>query len=282
MKFRNGTAEICVPDGTSEDPALERTTSMGIGAHPDDLEIMAFSAILNAFQNDKEWFCGVVVTDGRDSPRSGPYEKCTDDDMRKIRKNEQKKAAVVGEFGSLVLLDYPSGEAKKKRNQALTSDLIQILEKTCPREVYTHNLADKQPTHVAVAVKVIEAIRRLPAKKRPKKLLGCEVWRGLDWMADGDKVVLDVSNRENLKRALLGLYDSQILSGKRYDLATLGRQRANATYHKALEVDASTAVTYAMDLTPLIENPGKSLADFVGERIDRFAREALALLKTYG
>ncbi|MFH1262561.1 MAG: PIG-L family deacetylase [Pseudomonadota bacterium] len=280
MKFKNPTAEIFVPDGMSTEAALRRTTIMGICAHQDDLEIIASSAILEAFQNGKEWFCGVVLTDGRRSARSGPYEKVSDDEMQKLRKKEQKKAAVIGEYGSLALLDYPSDEVKKNRNQALSGELIQILERANPKVVYTHNLADKHETHVATVLKTIEAIRLLPVKKRPKRLLGCEVWRSLDWLCDRDKVVLDSSAHENLKAALLGVYDSQITGGKRYDLATIGRQRANATYHDPTGIDRSTALTFAIDLTPLIEDAKKEPSEFVKEKIDRFREEALLLLKS--
>jgi LmbE family N-acetylglucosaminyl deacetylase len=240
---------------------------------------MASSAILEAFQDDKKWFCGVVVTDGRGSPRSGFYASASGAEMQAFRKKEQKKAAVVGEFGSLVLLDYPSTAVK---DRDWIHELVALLTKTAPSVVYTHNLADKHPTHVAVAVRTIEAIRLLPEKKRPKKLLGCEVWRGLDWMVDNDKVVLENSTRENLKHALLGVYDSQITGGKRYDLATLGRQRANATYLGPYGVDRSTAVGFAMDLTPLIENPKMDLSEFVVGHISRFAQEVRLTITKLG
>ena len=56
-------------------------------------------------------------------------------------------------------------------------------------------------------------------------------------MPDARKVVLDLSGRENLLSSLLGVYDSQISGGKRYDLATIGRYRSNATYLESHSVD---------------------------------------------
>jgi len=38
---------------------------------------------------------------------------------------------------------------------------------------------------------------------------------------------------ENLQFALLGVFESQIAGGKRYDLALMGRRRANATYFES-------------------------------------------------
>jgi len=273
MKFNLTTAQLFVPDGLPAEEALARTTHMAIGAHQDDLEIMATDGILTCFQQSDKWFTGVVVADGRGSPRDGLYRDYTDEEMRAVRVTEQKKAAVIGEYGAQVLLDYPSAAVKDRANKGPVEDLLMLLKMARPEVVYTHNLADKHDTHVGVALKVIEAIRRLPAGERPRRLYGCEVWRDLDWMVDADKVVFDCSGHENLQAALLGVYDSQIAGGKRYDLAAMGRRRANATYYASHATDVATGLTYAMDLTPLIEDPTREVRAYVQEFMDRFARE---------
>lgn len=273
MNFRNPTAQIFVPDGLPPEEALARTTHLAVGAHQDDVEILAAEGILQCFQRPDRWFCAIVVTDGRGSPRDGLYRDYTDDQMRAVRVQEQKKAAVVGEYGALVLLDWPSAAVKDGRNPDPVADLEAVFRVARPGVVYTHNLADKHPTHVAVALRTIQALRRLPPDMRPPRLYGCEVWRDLDWLPDADKVILDLSARENLQMALLGLYDSQISGGKRYDLATMGRRRAHATYSETHEVDIRTGATFAMDLTPLIENPEQDIAAYVRGFIDRFAQE---------
>jgi LmbE family N-acetylglucosaminyl deacetylase len=274
MKFNLDTAEIFVPDGLPVEKALARTTHAAIGAHQDDIEIMAFDGILKCFQRDDKWFCGITVTDGSGSPRDGLYKDYTDEEMRIVRRKEQKKAAVVGEYGAQVLLDYPSAVVKDGANQAPVKDIEWLLQTAKPKIVYTHNLADKHDTHVAVALRVIEAIRSLPATERPQRLYGCEVWRDLDWVVDADKIAFDCSAHENLQAALLGVFDSQICGGKRYDLATMGRRRANATYYAARETDAATGMIFALDLTPLIQNPAEDFQTYVQALIDRFAQEA--------
>jgi LmbE family N-acetylglucosaminyl deacetylase len=273
MKFNLDTAEIFVPDGLAVEEALARTTHMGIGAHQDDLEIMACDGILKCFGRDDRWFCGIVVTDGSGSPRDGLYRDYSDADMQVVRRKEQKKAAVVGEYTALALLDYPSSVVKKGADSGPVKDLELLLKAARPRIVYTHNLADKHDTHVAVALRAIEAIRNLPGDERPEQLYGCEVWRDLDWMIDVDKITFDVSAHENLQAALLGVFDSQICGGKRYDLAALGRRQANATYYAAHDTDIATGMAFAMDLTPLIRDPGKNIQTYVEEFLDRFAQE---------
>jgi LmbE family N-acetylglucosaminyl deacetylase len=282
VQFHLGTAEIFIPDGLPTDQALARTTHLAIGAHQDDLEIMAAGPILQCFQQADQWFTGVVMTDGRGSPRDDLYKDYTDEQMRLVRFKEQKKAAIVGEYAAQVLLDYPSKAIKDGADRHPVDDLVSILEVTHPRFVYTHNLADKHDTHVGVALKVIAAIRGLPETARPQQLFGCEVWRDLDWMVDSDKVPTDLSSHENLQAALLGVFDSQIAGGKRYDLASMGRRRAHATYFESHGVDISLGLSYAMDLTPLILDQHAEIIPYVQAHLARFAQDVSDRLKRVG
>ncbi len=273
MQFHKTNSEIYVPDGTALPEALARTTRLGISAHQDDIEIMAMEGILACFQKPDQWFSCVIVTDGAGSAREGDYAHYTDADMMRVRRVEQKKAAMVGEYGACVFLDYPSREIKDGSNRNPAADLKQVLETARPEIVYTHNLCDKHDTHVAVALRTIEAIRSLPLEQRPARLLGCEVWRDLDWLPDAKKVVFDVGAHENLSAALLGVFDSQIAGGKRYDLATLGRRRANATYFQSHAVDAAQAIIFGMDLTPLVTDTSIDPLEFAVSHIREFEEE---------
>jgi LmbE family N-acetylglucosaminyl deacetylase len=282
MKFQLPTAEIFVPDGLSVKQALARTTHMCIAAHQDDIEIMAACPILDCFQQKNLWFTGVVVTDGRGSPRDDLYKDYTDEDMRIVRFKEQKKAAVVGEYAAQVLLDFPSTIVKDASKLEPVIDIVKLLEIAKPQYVYTHNLADKHDTHVATARRVITAIRNLSEADRPNKLFGCEVWRDLDWMLDEDKTSFDLTKHESLQAALLGVFDSQICGGKRYDLASMGRRRANATYFASHGVDLTLGLSYGMDLTPLINDTKKDVNEYVQEYIQRFAADVDARLERAG
>ena len=271
MKFHLDTAEIYIADNTPEEHALRRTTHLCFAAHQDDIEIMAAQPILNCFQQEDQWFTGVIVTDGRGSPRDQLYKDYSDEEMRLIRFKEQRKAAMVGEYAAQIMLDIPSKEIKDATQPGPVEDILAILHATQPELLYTHNLADKHDTHVAVALRVIEAVRKLDSAERPKQVIGCEVWRALDWMVDSDKVIMDLSTHENLQFALLGVFDSQIAGGKRYDLASMGRRRANATYWASYGVDESMGLSYGMDMTPLMDDPTLDPVAFVGQFMQRFA-----------
>jgi LmbE family N-acetylglucosaminyl deacetylase len=272
MRLSRETSEIYVPDGVEAGAALARTTHLAIGAHQDDLEFMAGEPIIACYQQPDRWFTGVVVTDGRGSPRSGHYANYSDDDMHGVRRKEQRKAAFVGEYAAQVLLDHPSSAVKNGADADPADDLAAVLEATRPEVVYTHNLADKHDTHIGVALKTVAALRQLPAEARPKQLVGCEVWRDLDWMRDEDKLIFDLSDHENLQAALMGVFDSQISGGKRYDLATEGRRRAHATYFQSHGTDHATGLSFGMDMTPLMD-PGVDPTEFVVAYVQGFADE---------
>lgn len=281
MNFHIDTATIYVPDGTPVDAAVAKTTHMAIGAHQDDLEIMAYHGVVECFGKDTQHFMGVTVTNGSGSPRDDLYASYTDDQMQKIRRVEQMKAAFVGEYCAQALLDFSSSAVKDPKCAHVVDDLKKVLLAAKPRVVYTHNLADKHDTHVSVALRTLSAIRALPADARPEKLYSCEVWRNLDWTIDEDKVIFDVGAHENLAAALLGVFDSQICGGKRYDLATMGRRRANATFFASHGVDDSLGLTFGIDLTPLIKDDSICPIDYITSYIDRFAAEVTDRVKKF-
>ncbi len=270
MQFHNAGADVFVPDAAESQAALARTTHLCIAAHQDDIEIMAYHGIAACFGRRDQWFTGVVVTNGAGSSRSGIYGAYTDEEMQKVRVTEQRKAAYVGEYACQVQLGYSSAQVKNPRETTVGDDLAKLLRAARPEIVYLHNFADKHDTHVAVALRSIAALRAVRAEVRPKKVYGCEVWRDLDWLPDSDKQALPVSARSNVAAALVGVFDSQVTGGKRYDLATAGRRLAHATYYASHNTDEESALTFAMDLTPLVNDPTLSVRNYVLAFVDRF------------
>ncbi|MBP1660464.1 MAG: LmbE family protein, partial [Candidatus Aminicenantes bacterium] len=281
MKFFKPDASVFIPDGLAVEEAFCRVTHLGIGAHQDDLEIMAFHGIQKCFTSRDLWFGGVTCTNGGGSPRAGEYASFSDEDMAALRRREQEKAAILGGYGALVQLNYASAEVKDVGTGRLRADLVKILKATKPEVVYTHNPADKHDTHLAVVFTALAALRELDPGERPATVYGCEVWRGLDWMDDADKVPLDVGRRENLSMGLIGVYDSQVEGGKRYDLATVGRRRANAVYFQSHQTDEAEQIWLAMDLTPLVMDKTLDAGRFVLGHVDKFRKSVEDKIKKY-
>jgi len=282
MTMHNNTAEWFVPDNIELDKAVARTTHLAVGAHQDDLEIMAHDGILKCFGQKDRWFTGVVVTNGAGSPRDDLYAAYSDEEMQAVRRSEQKKAAYIGEYAALAMLDFSSGEVKDPGNYDVVEDILTIIKAAQPAVIYTHNLADKHDTHLSVALRTIQAVRKLPVSERPKNMYGCEVWRSLDWMPDDRRIQFDVGAHPNVAAALVGVFDSQICGGKRYDKATEGRRIANATYADSHQTDSSQAVILAMDLAPLITDDTLNVAEYVAEYIDAFSNDVRAKLEKFG
>jgi LmbE family N-acetylglucosaminyl deacetylase len=281
MKFFKPDASVFIPDGAPVEDAFRRVTHLGIGAHQDDLEIMAFHGIQKCFASKELWFGAVTCTNGGGSPRAGEYASFSDEDMAALRRREQEKAAILGNYGALVQLNYASAEVKDVGTGHLRADLVKILKATRPEVVYTHNPADKHDTHVAVVFTALAALRELEPEERPTTVYGCEVWRGLDWMDDKDKVPLDVGRREPLSMGLVGVYDSQVEGGKRYDLATVGRRRANATYFQSHDTDEAEQLWFAMDLTPLVRDDSLDVGRFVLGHVDKFRTSVEERIQRY-
>ena len=279
MKLSSPAADLYVPDGRPLAAALKRTTHLCLAAHQDDIEILAYHGITAGYA--KRTFTGVVITDGGGSPRSGKFARYTDEQMKAVRRQEQRRAARLGRYAVQLQLAHPSAVVKNARRTEVVADLTAILRATTPDVVYLHNPADKHDTHVACFLRCLEALRALPARLRPKAVYGCEVWRNLDWLVDTDKVVLDDSANPKLAAKLIGAFVSQIAGGKRYDLAIAGRRLANATFFTSHATDKASALTWAMDLTPLVNDPKLSVEKYTLAYIERLRADVAGRLNKF-
>ena len=279
MELRKKGARLFFPKSSNGE--LTDTTHLCIAAHQDDIELMAAGAILECFGKGDKSFTGVVVTDGSGSPRTGVYEKCTDEEMRAIRINEQEIAADIGRYNAQFQLNYTSSEVKDKKEKELVEELAEIIIATKPEILLIHNFADKHDTHCAVALRTLEALRTIPVEKRPPAVYSMEVWRSLDWLCDEDKTLFDTSADESLQLALAGVFHSQIAGGKRYDLAVVGRKRGNATYLDSHSVDSYTSVEYGLDVTELVNDESLTPSVFISKYIDKFKEDVSARISKF-
>ena len=273
MHFSRPDSDVFVPAGGDPSVALARVTHLCVAAHQDDIEIMAHAAICDCLEQPGKAFGGVVVTNGAGSPRSGPYAGYTDEQMLAVRREEQRRAATLGRYAIQLQLAHPSADVKRTGQAGLAADLAAVFTGCAPEVVYLHNPTDKHDTHVAVLARCLEALRTLPPARRPRRVLGCEVWRDLDWLVDADKVALDSGRQPELAQELLRAFDSQVAGGKRYDLAVAGRRAAHATFHTSHATDRYAGITWALDLTPLLAAGAPDLAAFTLGAIDRFHEE---------
>lgn len=268
MNFKKSNATIYFPGKES----LEGVTDMCIAAHQDDIEIMAYGPISECYNSDTRNFCGVVMTDGAGSPRAGEYSNYTNEQMKEVRIQEQNDAAKLGNYTAILQLGYASSEIKDGNNKDTVDELYDILCQVKPERLYTHNLADKHETHVAVVLRVIEAVRRMPEDIRPKEIVALEVWRNLDWLPDSEKVCVDTSKYPQLAEDLITVYRSQVVGGKSYDKAAIGRRCANATFFESHNTDEASSQSFGLDLMPLVKGE-ETPSDFIISYIEKFKSE---------
>jgi LmbE family N-acetylglucosaminyl deacetylase len=257
------SAFVFVPDAVDEQGALSRSTHLAIGAHPDDLELIGIHGISACMDRDDRWFSGVVVTDGAGSARSGRYSSMSDGEIAEIRKQEQIDAAHLGQYSMAIQLGYASSALLGGFCETLIEALRGILDRSQPETLYLHNPVDRHATHVAVCLHAIEALRRLDSDHRPEEIFGVEVWRSLDWVSSSTRLVLDVSDADDIQQRLLSTYKSQLEGGKRYDVAIRARNVANATFSSEREVDSVKQGSYALDLMPLVRDRALTVTGYV-------------------
>jgi LmbE family N-acetylglucosaminyl deacetylase len=289
VKLSRPDADIFIPNpdsgpsaGLTPEAALARTTHLCVIAHQDDIEINAYPAVAECYGRADRFFTGVVMTNGAGSARTGQYRQVTDAAMQRIRREEQCAAATLGKYNLQLQLAHPSADVKSPGHPGVAADLAAIFGGCRPAVVYLHQPADKHDTHVACLLRCLEALRALPRESRPARVLGVEGWRDLDWLADDKKVPLDASAHPALAEKLVAVFASQIAGGKRYDLAAMGRRLANATFFRSHATDTATALSFAMDLTPLVQDETLSVADFTLAHIDKLRADVAARLKKLG
>lgn len=264
-----------------EEENLSGITHLCVAAHQDDIEIMAFSPIAECYDSEDKNFAGVVVTDGAGSPRTGKFADFTDEQMKEIRISEQQKAADIGKYRAAIQLEFPSKAVKNPENDEPVKAIYDLLMKLQPNHLYTHNLADKHETHVAVALRTVEAVKRMPTELRPETFTALEVWRSLDWLPDEDKICLDTAAYPEVARELLTVHRSQVAGGKRYDNAAIGRRFANATFFASHDTDEMTSMNFGLDLMPLVEGD-RTPAEFINGYIDKLKDEVDSVLERLG
>ena len=236
-----------------------RTTHLPWPPTQDDIEIMAYHGILECFESaDRGFLGGHRHRRGRE-PADGIYANTPTTRCRRSagRAEEGRRG---GRVLRVALLDYPSPAVKDPRRKWWRTSRHPRRRQPSESSIPTTSPTSTTPTWRS-ALRAMRPSGSCRGGRGPEAVYGCEVWRDLDWLPSRDKVAFDVGDRENLAAALVGVFDSQITGGKRYDLATPGRRRAHATYHESHGRDVATGLTFAMDLTPLIQDPGSTLSD---------------------
>ena len=262
--------KIYLPHKVPLKDVYKKVKHLAIVAHADDIELSAPQFIVNGLGG----FFGIVMGDNKGGPIRPEYKKLSSDKIQKIREKEQERAAGIGKYNGVAFLRLASRDIKSISKKDKVVNMIYDLIKDMPfKSVCTHSLFDNHPTHVAVAQRVVLALKKLPLSKRPKAFYGMEVWGSLEWLPKKYRVVFDVSSSIVLIKKLLSVYKSQSYKGHRYDQALLTRLKANALFSETHGFSEKSALIYGMTLLPLLEKRGLSFEKYLQGIIKDFLKE---------
>src|SRR5476649_1040872 len=107
MNFSRADADVFLPAGGEAAATLASVTHLCVAAHQDDIEIMAHAGLCDCLDDPTRRAFG-----GAGAPRSGPYASFTDDQMRAVRREEQRRAATLGNYAIQIQLAHPSADVK--------------------------------------------------------------------------------------------------------------------------------------------------------------------------
>jgi LmbE family N-acetylglucosaminyl deacetylase len=265
------------PTSTTKKDVLNKSSSLVIVAHQDDIEIAAANLIAALRHSNEQYVTGIVTTDGARAPRSGKYADYTDPQMAAERIVEQNKAAELGNFG-VFQLGHPTPSVLARTGEGsefetLVQEIQAVIMRTKPEIIYVHSPLDGHPTHNATTAATFEALKRLPPEfEMPKQIIGCEVWRGLDWLPNTKDYPLtqkllctiDMSGAVDCFKEIIACHQTQIVGGTDYERTVVSRWQANvmANPHKTT-VDAPQYIALGLDLTEFVQQlrEGKATVD---------------------
>lgn len=248
-----------------------------MGAHPDDVEIMAFPAILNGIKDESPSFGAVVCTKGDRAPLGASAAPGSREALPRLREEEQRQAAAIGKYAVVAQLGESSERVRSGACEFLFG-LRSLLGCCRPSVIYTHAPTDRHPTHIAVCAAVLRLLRDLPPHERPQALMGCEVWGSSDWVPERRKVAAVFDDGAGLSSELIGQFRSQLGSGKNYEDAVRGRWSANSVFNRYDRIEERPFLSWMIDMSPLLRDERVTLREFVQKLVQEFGEEVLSRL----
>lgn len=187
---------------------------LGIGAHPDDLEILAGGTLARYVEKGHEIVMG-VVTDGSAGSKEHPTEE-----LRKIRRREAEKTANMLK-AELIWL----GEADELvfDNEKTRLKLVDLIRQARPDLILTHDPFDYHPDHEIVSRAVFRAsfvstLQNIKSQEPPHdKLTPIYYFDTLAGLNFRPNEFVDITDVLEIKLKMMSNHESQVKWLKDHD-----------------------------------------------------------------
>ena len=186
---------------------------LGIGAHPDDLEISC-GGTLAKYAEIGHKVVMVCVTDGRYGRLYSPQK------MIKIRKQEATTSAAVID-AELIWMGYP--DLKLKDDLDIRMKIVDIIRQVAPKVIITHDPAGINPDHRTTSKLVYDSLIPSITHTLKTKHKACSEMPVLYYMSTAcgtnfnPEEYVDISDTLHIKLEMLSKHKSQLETYKKYE-----------------------------------------------------------------
>lgn len=227
--------------------------ALGFAVEAGDLEVIASSHISDVICDGHRSFVGVITRTPHDVEAVGAYSGFDADEMVTVRLHEAQKAANIGSYQALYLLNY--GELAEPSPE-LVADYRDLLVTYRSDIVFTYSPLDRNREHLVSLKALLQAVNSLEAEQRPAHIYAVNTGGDLGQLLAEELVDLDYDARLPLIESMLSVYVS---------LAEAGL---------FLEPGAT-----ALDLGPQAQEGAVDLEKLVGDLLDKARSRALETIR---
>lgn len=181
-----------------------KQVAMGFAVEAGELESISCAHISDVLCDGNRSFVGVITRTPHDVLACGQYVGYSEDDMISIRLHEAIKAANIGSYQSLYLLN--DGELEEVTEE-LVNDYYDLLITYKPDIVYTYSPFDTSHEHIVSLKALLMALNKLEGYY-PEHIYAVNFDFDGEIFDEDDIVNLDITTRFDVIESMLGVYVS--------------------------------------------------------------------------
>lgn len=145
-----------------------KIVTLCFGVEAGDVEVIGSSLCGQVLADGARSFIGVIARTPHDIEPASLYSEYSEEEMVSIRLHEAIKAANIGSYQSLYLLNYGQLEAI---NEEMINDYVELINTYRPETIVTFSPLEEDPERIVCLKSVLIALERVKDYKPAKVLL---------------------------------------------------------------------------------------------------------------